>query len=375
MSRFKKAIKKKELESALSKHPLKELDEQVKSDYVKGLVFIATEDENFDEDEKSYITSLMKNIGVDENKLSEYETFASDCEEDELLAFMDRLKAFDEDLKINFMIEVVVIAFKDGEFDEAEQGMFDDYLEMLEITDKKDDIMYLATALTDKNIDLALSFYTAKKEMFEKYDYMFDMLGIDVAKELKELYSWEWVEWRLEKGNIEDDNLVASKPVTVRQCCVFLNSMVISKDIAQIPNTDKFESVEGKKLMIENIANANIDFEDGLFHYDEENKESDFLGATSDFITIFTEWVNEKTENSTKGLRIIANSYEIALGESAQGFLTDNYEQFIAYISWSDRGNNFCFINTSYYNYSEYNRLEANTNYAFRLMKTKEEEN
>ena len=375
MSRFKKAIKKKELESALSKHPLRELDEQVKSDYVKGLVFIATEDENFDEDEKSYITSLMKNIGVDENKLSEYETFASDCKEDELLAFMDRLKAFDEDLKINFMIEVVVIAFKDGEFDEAEQGMFDDYLEMLELTEKEDDIMYLATALTNKDIDLALSFYTAKKEMFEKYDYMFDMLDIDVAKELKELYSWEWVEWRLEQGNIEDDNLVASKPVTVRQCCVFLNSMVISKDIAQIPNTEKFESVEGKKLMIENIANANIDFEDGLFHYDEENKENDFLGATSDFITIFTEWVNEKTESSTKGLRIIANSYKIALGESAQGFLTDNYEQFIAYISWSDRGNNFCFINTSDYNYSEYNRLEVNTNYAFRLMKTEEEEN
>jgi len=70
VSRFKKAIKKKELEIALSKHPLKELDEQVKSDYVKGLVFIATEDENFDEDEKSYVTSLMKNIGVDEDKLS-----------------------------------------------------------------------------------------------------------------------------------------------------------------------------------------------------------------------------------------------------------------------------------------------------------------
>jgi hypothetical protein len=36
------------LESALAKHPLRELDEQVKKDYVKGLVFIATEDENFD---------------------------------------------------------------------------------------------------------------------------------------------------------------------------------------------------------------------------------------------------------------------------------------------------------------------------------------
>jgi len=58
MSRFKKALKKKELTQALAKHPLKELDSEIKNDYIKGLIFVAIADENFSEEEKSYITTL-----------------------------------------------------------------------------------------------------------------------------------------------------------------------------------------------------------------------------------------------------------------------------------------------------------------------------
>jgi len=57
MSKFKKLIKKKEVEKALSQHPLKELPQEVKNDYIKGLVFIAVEDENFSEEEKLYTNS------------------------------------------------------------------------------------------------------------------------------------------------------------------------------------------------------------------------------------------------------------------------------------------------------------------------------
>jgi uncharacterized tellurite resistance protein B-like protein len=378
MSRFKKAVKKKELESALSKHPLKELESQVKNDYIKGLVFIATEDENFHEDERSYITALMTNIGLDTALLEEFETFASSCEEDELLSFMDRLKEFDEDIKLNFLIEVIVISFKDGEFDDSEQEMFDDYLDMLELTERKDDIMYMALALVNKDIDLALSLYTAKKEFFNKFDYMFDMLDIDIEKELNSLYSWEWVEWRLSSGNIENNNLVASKPVTVRQFCVFLNSLVINSQIINIQNTDKFEFTDTKELMTADIYKININFESEQFEYSEEVVNNDFTGINETSITIFKDWINDKTNNNTKGLRIIADDYLIEFNESAKGFLTDNYEQFIAHVSYNSENDQIRFIYPSDTNYSRsldcQCTLKLDVNYAFRLMKIEEEQ-
>ena len=381
MSRFKKAIKKKELESALSKHPLRELDEQVKSDYVKGLVFVATEDGNFHEEEKSYIVSLLKNIGLDEVLLEEYTTFASNCEEEELLSFMDRIKEFDKDIKLNFLIEVIVLAFKDGEFDESEQSMFDDYLEMLELTEQKDDIMYMALALVNKDIDLALSLYTAKKEFFNKLDYMFDMIDIDIEKELKELYSWEWVEFRLKTGQVENDNLVASRPVTVRQFCVSLNSDLISKKIVQVSNSTKFENTNNKELIIGDIEETNLDFEDGLFSYSEDIQNDDYTGTKELTPEYFSNWINNNNLGiMVKGLRIIANYSQIELEDSTKGFLTDNSEQFIAYTSLFRDGDKLRFINvdhTSYENQQfhsgEENCLKYNVNYAFRLMKAKED--
>jgi len=261
MSKFKKAIKKKELESALAKHPLRELSEDVKKDYVKGLVFVAIEDENFSSEEGEYIVSLMKNIGVDERLLDEFEAFAKEPGEDEIMEFMDKLKAFDEDIKVNFLIEVIVISFKDGEFDESEQEMFNDYIEILELEDKKADIEYIAMALVNKDVDLALSLYTAKKEFFNKYDYMFDMLDIDIEKELNNLYTWEWVVFRLNKGEVKDNNLVASKPVSVRQFCVFLNAKVMDNSLQKVVNTIEID----RSIVVKNIDDINVEFNKNLF--------------------------------------------------------------------------------------------------------------
>jgi len=379
VSKFKKALKKKELWSALAKHPLRELDEAVKKDYVKGLVFIAIEDENFSEEEKAYITSLMSNIGVDEALLSEFESFANEPDEDELLVFMDRIKAFDEDLKVNFLIEVVLLAFKDGDFDDAEKEMFNDYVEMLELEEKKDDIMHLALALENKDIDLALAMYTAKKEFFMKYDYMFDMIYIDIEKELNDVYSWEWVEFRLEKGEVENNNLVASKPVTNRQFCIFLNSSLISGDLKQVVNTTQFEI--NNEVIIKDIGNANLSF-DKLFSYEKDVKDDDIVGIES--VDSFLEFVNSKTQNSVKWLKIIAESDMIKLEESAKGLLTDNLEKFLAYANFTNWSGSSVkdlirYINIDEHVYNSYrgehrNALEEDKNYTFRLMQIKEEE-
>lgn len=371
MSKFKKVLKKKAVESALSNHPMKNLDNEVKEDYVKGLVFIAVEDETFSDEEKNYIASLMKNLEIDEAKLAEFETFAKEPDEDELIAFMDRIKAYDEDIKINFLIEAVVLAFKDGNFDESEKEMFNDYVEMLELEYKKEIILHMAKALANKDVDLALSLYTADKEFFNKFDYLFDIVDIDIEKELKELYNWEWVEFRLELSSVEDDNLVASKPVTARQFCVFLNSALISGDLKQVVNTTKFE-YDGK-VVLTDIDRINLEFNE-LFSYSEDDKDSDIVGVED--VESFVEFVNSRTQNSVKWLRIITNDYRIKLDTSAKGLLTDNLEKFIANIIWSNWGDKIRYINVNEMNYADTGScdLKSNTNYTFRLMQTNQKE-
>jgi len=320
MSKFKKVLKKKELEVALSKHPLREIDEEVKKDYVKGLVFIAVEDENFSDDERNYITALMSNIGVDSALLSEFESFASDPDEDELLSFMDRLKAFDEDVKINFLIEAVVLAYKDGDFDASEKEMFNDYIEMLELEEKKDDIMYIATALVDKNIDLALSIYTAKKEFFLKFDYMFDMLDVDIEKEQKKIYETNWVEWRdFKYGGVLDNNMVAGHPVTVQQYCIYLNSTLINKTLKSISGTPKFD-LDGE-VMIEDVANSNLSYESNLFTYEDENKLAPIVGVSVLGINSYINYINQYSYlDNTMLLSLIGDgSKDIVLNSNCFG--------------------------------------------------------
>ncbi len=304
MSRFKKVLTKKAVEGALSKHPLVNAEESIKKDYVKGLVFIAIEDGNFSEEEKTYILALMKNISLDESLLSEFESFASEPDEDELLAFMDRLKAFEEDLKVNFLIEVVCIAFKDGNFDEKEQSMFDDYLEFLEIQDKKDDIMYISLALVNKDIDLALSLYTVKKEFLKKYDYMFEILNINIEKELSSVYDLDLFELILTEGELSNNaRYVMKNPVTNRQFCIFLNGFNIKNKLL-ISEDHKGIYHSKKRNLLMYLNYSDIEYDD-IFKVKENDKMNNKItGMTYACIYNFVEWINTFLDYKVSILKI-----------------------------------------------------------------------
>jgi uncharacterized tellurite resistance protein B-like protein len=395
MSRFKKAIKLKQLESTLSEHPLRELDEQVKKDYVKGLVSVALEDENFSQEEKAYILSMMRTIGLDVALLEEFTTFANDCEEEELLEFMDRLKAFDEDIKINFMIEVVVIAFRDGEFDESEKEIFFDYLDMLELKDKKDLIKWTALAVINKDTDLSLSLYTAKKEFFEKYAYMFD---IDIKKELEELYNWKW-EFSVIRGTLFGCNdRAASTPVSVRQFCVFINSKIISGEIIQLENTMRFQT-PSDTVIIESLEKTNLDYDDmlGLLKYDSKIKNNNYRGITAYYKTdyyrssvpdVFSSWIKDKLNINVLPLEISDNQRgEIKISSSSVDLLTSDPEAVRIYRSYKEREkykvdkiyDDFeCELKTEINTLHVQDKpslLSPNVSYAFRLMRNINKDN
>lgn len=388
MSRFKQVIKKKELESALSKHPLREIDEQVKSDYVKGLVFVATEDGNFHEEEKNYVVSLMKNIGLDENLLEEFEAFSSGCQEEELLAFMDRLKGFQEDIKLNFLIEVVVIAFRDGEFDEKEQGMFDDYLEMLGLANQKDDIMYMALALVNKDIDLALSLYTAKKEFFNKFDYMFDMLDIDIEKELHSVYSWEWTVWEANGlCRMRENRSVSLVAENVQKFSIFLNSKIISGEFERRNGTNLFFH-DGIQILDDNTINNLLLMGNGLYNYAYEGHEGNNLillnkGTTRNIIDIYVIWLQHNVNKDIRPMEVhvysVDGNVQISFKSDCAGKPAESIYEWCFGSRTHKKSNESIFDDMVFYNNDSFgatlyywDRMASPTEFTFRLMKVEE---
>ena len=175
MSKFKEEIVQKELNNILQDHPLNKFNYQTKCDYVRGLVFFANVVENLFEVEKKYAISLMKNIRLDEELLKEYSLFEGDW-----LAYMNRLRAFDKDLKLNFFIEILVISFKGSKFNTTEQEIFDDYLDLLDLSENKDDIISISLALINKDKSLILPLYETKQELLNQFDYMFNIIDMDL---------------------------------------------------------------------------------------------------------------------------------------------------------------------------------------------------
>jgi uncharacterized tellurite resistance protein B-like protein len=388
MSKFKKAIKKKALASALAKHPLRELDEQVKKDYVKGMVFIAVEDENFSDEEKEYIKSLMQNIGLEESLLDELEAFANEPGEDEIHEFMERIQAFDENIKINFLIEVIVIAFKDGEFDESEQEMFDDYLEMFELTQKKDIIMYMALALVDKDIDLALSLYIADKEFFNRYDYMFDMVDIDIEKELNNVFDWEWTTWTTGSyGSIRKNRLVSLFTENVQRVTICINSNIISKSLERRVGTNQYY-VNNNKVLDDGFI-TNIALDKDLYSYSCDTNEPVIFANTSmsKFINFYISWLNNNIANDIARMEVhLSYSSSSASGDEKIGFNIDCagqpvdglYEMcFGSFSSKRERDTNF--VNNVFYEKGNFGgsandctKNASPSEFTFRLMKVEE---
>ena len=121
-----------------------------------------------------------------------------------------------------------------------------------------------------------------------------------------------------------------------------------------------------------------------MFSYEKDVKDDDIVGIES--VDSFLEFVNSKTQNSVKWLRIITSYSTISLEESAQGLLTNNLEKFVAYADFTDSLSLISsvkdlirYINIDKHRYSSYkgehhNALEEDKNYTFRLMQTKEEE-
>jgi tellurite resistance protein len=187
MGRFTKLIKESNNKTNLATHPLFNADESKKKNYFQALVFVCVEDENFSDEEKEYLKISLVAMGLDVALFDEFEKFTQEPEEDELLELIERLKEFSDDEKFSFLVDVCVVAFKDGDFDDSEMELFEEYLEMLDMKEHKSTILYLSLIVNNKYINGVIIFYLADKERFNKFKYLFDLLKIDIEKELEKI--------------------------------------------------------------------------------------------------------------------------------------------------------------------------------------------
>ena len=182
MGKFLKKIKEKEHKEKLSKHPLRNESDEIKKDYLQALVLLANEDDNFSSEEKEFIEFVANLIDIDKSYIEEADKFAADPDENQLFDFIERLKNLDEKVKYIIMVEACVVAFKDDKLDENEEGIIDEYLEILSLQEHKEKILFLAKILNDKDIDNAIVYFLAYPDIYEQFSYMFDILELDVKK-------------------------------------------------------------------------------------------------------------------------------------------------------------------------------------------------
>jgi len=404
-------MKKKDAEQAFAKHPLAGAEAQVQQDYIQGLVFVALEDENFSQEEKDYMTQLMQKLDMDTSLLEGFESFASDAEDVAISDFMERLGAFDEGLKMNFMVEVVLLGFKDGDFDASEQAIFDDYGSMLGVDkDTARLVRQLAESIANQDMDMALSLYAAKKDVVEPLKYLFELVDMHIDDELAKLYSWEWVKWELELGEIEDDNLIARKPVTVRQIVVFFNALLLDGRIeGEVSEKCCARDSQGNlKSLIEDLSICNVQFENGLFSYQKGEADKEFVGASTSnsdlkaalskevpLPDVFANWVNPLIEHNVALLHVSLGKLRMSgmsgmfgsvvssvVGgsfihhSSTKSYLTQSPEVVFVNIKAENLGDCYRVMvnNDEIVDYREEGLPEQGNAYAFRLMKLSKED-
>ena len=290
MGIFTKLLKKKKLGDTLTQHPIANLSDDVKKDYLQSLVVLATEDENFSDEEKDYIKMIIQASKLDDSLLDELETFANTPEESELIEFVSRLGDFDNDTKMSLLVDICIVAFKDGDFSSEEMELFDEYLDILGMQEHKQTLLYLADILNSKNIDNAVSFYTGQKEVFEKFKYMFDLLEIDPEEEVQKIYNYEWISWEISVGTTRN-NKISSRPVSIRQYCVFLNSQIMNGILENIENTTRFKIDESP--ILDDANHTNLEFSNSIFAYTEETRDDAIVGIGHNGIRKFCDWSQE----------------------------------------------------------------------------------
>jgi len=300
-------IKKVKVQTlSFEKHPCRELDQEVMVHYLNGLALITNEDENVCEKEREYLSILINSFGLSEDMLETFVNFAENPDEKLILDMMQSFAT--KDIKYNFMVDAMMVANIDGNFDENEEALINEYFEMFKITkDEAKDLKSIFEMFYAQDGN-ALYRYFGKQDKYdtflikkELFQYLIDYYKIDMVYELKEdekkILEFEFFKPTFNNGLMK---LVGAKEITTKavnnvQFCIFLNFKSLFKEM-EIYGDNTLVNVKDKKLLL-NFKHSDIILKDDIFQAKNKNlEEKKVTGITYKFAKEFIYWISQKDD-------------------------------------------------------------------------------
>lgn len=289
---------------SFEKHPCRELDQEIMVHYLNGLALVTQEDNTICEKEREYLSILINSFGLSEDMLETFINFAENPDEKLIIDMMQSFAT--KDIKYNFMVDCMMTASIDGNFDENEEALIEQYFEMFKITKKEaKDLRYIYEMFYTQNGN-ALYRYFKRNEYIkvELFQYLLDYYKIDMAYELvedeKKILTFEFFKPTFEEGSLGNGATeIMTKPVNNAQFCIYLNSAFMYKSI-EIDGNGKVVDTESKDLLM-NLDNSNIEFKDGVFLLNSaENEDKKITGITYVIAKMFIAWISEYNKENYK---------------------------------------------------------------------------
>jgi len=367
---------------SFEKHPCRELDQEMMVHYLNGLALITNEDGNVCEKEREYLEILINSFGLSEDMLETFVNFAENPDEKLILDMMQSFST--KDIKYNFMVDAMMIASVDGEFDESENAIIEQYFEMFKITKKEaEDLRYIYEMFYTQNGNALFRYFGKqdKDDIFkikpENFQYLLDYYKIDMAYELiedeKKILTFEFFKPTFESGGLgEGATEIMTKPVSNAQFCIFLNAAFMGKKI-EFDGDGKIVDSETKDLLMD-LVESDIDIKNNVFLVDSaEDEEKKVTGVTYVISVMFIVWVSESSHVEYQ-ITSWDGFYNISMGSFAaplfDEFLFNKYSSNYTRIDYYvGKKNGVCVtIDSDDSNYPTTSTFLSN-NVSFRMMK------
>jgi uncharacterized tellurite resistance protein B-like protein len=287
---------------SFEKHPCRELEQEEMIHYLNGLALITNEDGTICEKEQEYLSILINSFGLSEEMLETFIGFAQNPDEKRIL---DMMQSFmNREIKYNFIIDAMLIASVDGNFDEKEDAIIAEYLEMFKMTKAEEqDLRHLYEMFHTQNGN-ALYRYFGKQDKYdtflikkELFEYLLDYYHIDMAYELKEeekrVLALELFKPTFQQGSLgKNATEIMTKPVSHAQFCIFLNSVYLAKEI-EFNGEGKLVDSQSKDVVMD-LDLSEIVFKNNAFRVMSlENEEKRITGMTYVLVRIFAQWLSK----------------------------------------------------------------------------------
>ena len=308
-------IKKVKVQTlSFEKHPARKLSDEDKIHYLNGLAIVANIDGNIDEREKEYLTILLNSFDLSDDLLESAIDFAKNPDEQTLV---DMIKSFsNKNIKYTFLIDAMIIANRDGIFDESEKALIDEYFDMFKITeDEKKDLKYIFKLFyTQDGNGLYRHFkkdyrYKPYKINPKIFEYLLEYYGIDMKYELKKeeekILDFKFFEPDL-GGDVSNNYKIMEKPVSNAQFVIFLNALLIDS-LIEVEDNKVFDAKT--KTLLMDLNNSDIEYIDNKFVVDkQENEDNRITGITYNFASRFIGWVSKYKNENYEILRFSARN-------------------------------------------------------------------